>query len=316
MKPTGKPGAQRFAAVAAITASESPIGVAMVDILPICGGTAKALSRLLAHMVAGGQLFSIGRHRDMRYFPTAEKRDAAGPAYAEHMAKLTAQRKQNRIDNRMQTAERRRAKVSRKVGRPAGKSGTVISKVLEIVLRCRDPLGVPPAGFAEIVGKKVTVIKSLEQLVDRQQVFVWGYRNWRRFFASAEARDAAAPLLQQMQLEATKKQRADYSAARWIAKKAAMPPKVKPVKSPKEPKQRVAAQPKAEKGSKPLAKAAQPAPVVIKKPRVNFKDMPAIVPETVKVTKCPGYTPRTFAPPPFFKGEYQREWAELRGGHR
>jgi hypothetical protein len=64
-----------------------------------------------------------------------------------------------------------------------------------------------------------------------------------------------------------------------------------------------------------VKKPAQNAPVHVptKKKADAWKDAPVVIPPTVKVQKLPGYKPRTFAPPPWFKGEFQREWAEKRG---
>jgi hypothetical protein len=34
------------------------------------------------------------------------------------------------------------------------------------------------------------------------------------------------------------------------------------------------------------------------------------------VQEIPGYVPRTFAPPPFFRGEYMTEWQHLRSAEK
>jgi outer membrane biosynthesis protein TonB len=161
---------------------------------------------------------------------------------------------------------------------------------------------------------------------------------YSRYFLSAEARDAATPAVRahlaaeqaardQLSLERARerdRQRGPAKVEKDRARRAALraanqkPPKVKAEKPPKPPKPVNAKPPKAAKPPKPAKQPKAGKDLVVpsdrpKQTAPKWKDMPVVIPPTVKVQKLPGYKPRTFEPPQWFKGDLLREWAELRG---
>jgi hypothetical protein len=149
-------------------------------------------------------------------------------------------------------------------------------------------------------------------------MFMLGKFHDARYFATTERMEQCRPAYE-VHMDAVwvarlENLRANHAAAarRRAAKlrelrppKPTKPPKVvKAAKAPKASKQ--AAQPKL--GKDLVVPAYSPKPAAPK-----WKDIPAIIPAGVKVQKLPGYQPRTFEPPKWFKGELTREWAELRG---
>jgi hypothetical protein len=299
---------QRKAASTVIAECTSEVGISMVEIHAITGGSKKALSLSLARMVLNSEAFAIGSHRDMRYFATREQRDQAAGAYERFLNAVRAQRKEKRRASRL--TNRARYLEKRKRNRPDVRPGTTVSRVLGMIRGVKDPLGISYEDLSLIEAKWTAVSKGLETLVMRGMVFQCGYRNWRRFFPTAEARDAAAPELARMQAETAEKVKAAASAARWAAQKAARPPKEP--KAPKPEKPKAAPKVKAVVQGAPAPKYVC-APVVIKtKHQAEFKSAQPIIPAGLKVTVCPPCQPRSFAPPPWFKGEFQTEWAQLR----
>jgi hypothetical protein len=180
------------------------------------------------------------------------------------------------------------------------KKNSARKALLEMIRAFDDPLGMSLDDLkARGVEAGSSTFKSLDILIGRGLVFDHGIRHWRRLFADQAKRDAAVPILTRMQAENAailrriqdEKKNAKQIAARRAKPKQPKPAKVVPVKQ---------------------ARQVFLRPSVKQPTRADFKDLPAIVPEHVKVTRCPGFVPRTFAPPPFFKGELTREWQELR----
>lgn len=131
----------------------------------------------------------------------------------------------------------------------------------------------------------------------------------RFFYATQERMEACREAVAARLVEVRKQRRIEMNRKHAQRAREREARKPKPEKAPKA-KASPAQKPKREKPAKP----ATPATVHISSaPRRKWDSAPVVVPEHVKVQEIPGYVPRTFAPPPFFKGSYTREWEELRG---
>lgn len=176
---------------------------------------------------------------------------------------------------------------------------------------CADtsPLGMTSKQVLEACGlesKQCTA--ALYLLKQSGRCFSNGIHHVDRFFyATQERMDACREAVAARLVEVRKQRRTENNrkhAQRARERLARLP---KPEKAPKPPKPKASPKPKREK-------PAKPAPVHISSaPRRKWDSAPVVVPDHVKVQEIPGYVPRTFAPPPFFKGSYTREWEELRG---
>lgn len=145
--------------------------------------------------------------------------------------------------------------------------------------------------------------------------FSTGIHRFDRFFyASAErmetckpAVDARLELVREQRRQATAEARRRQENARrerlgLPPLKATPGPRIKP-KAEKPPKAAKAPAPKVLPAA-PMSKEARA--------RKAWREAQPVIPPTVRVTVCPGYVPRTFRPPPFFRGDYLTEWQQLR----
>lgn len=139
----------------------------------------------------------------------------------------------------------------------------------------------------------------------------------RFFYATAERMEACREAVAARLVEVRKQRRAEMNRKHAQRARERLARKPKPEKAPKpakSPKAKAAPKPKREKPAKP---AGVTAPVHISSaPRRRWDAAPVVVPAHVKVTVCQGYVPRTFAPPPFFRGEYLTEWQQLRSAKK
>jgi hypothetical protein len=125
------------------------------------------------------------------------------------------------------------------------------------------------------------VSKGLASLVATKRLFSAAHKGVRHYFVSVEARDAGAAAFREAE---------DRAIAERREKRRQSP------------------------AARPL-KLGVNAPVQIgSAPRKAWANAPVVVPGDVKVTVCPGYVPRTFEPPPEFKGAFTREWERRRQG--
>jgi hypothetical protein len=219
-----------------------------------------------------GRVHAIKNHSASRYFSSAEARDAAEASLPE--------------------SERERERKKRSAG--------VTDALLAAIQASTDPNGeTNKAMRVKLNASHTAVWSAINRLRDAGQLFTVTARQVDRLFATAEARDAAAGRFARVAAEAKVARAKAKSAARKKREAARKP--AKPVKAPKP------AMPK------PQKQWVQ-APVQVRKPpKQKFSDQPAIVPAGVKKQVLPGCPARTrFEPPPFFKGDFQREWQELR----
>ena len=129
------------------------------------------------------------------------------------------------------------------------------------------------------------------------------HRDDRFFYATQERMDACAEAVAARLVE-VRKQRQERDKLKQRAReqrRRANTQKAVPVKP-------------ASAKAAPKAKTAMPAPVTVRKTAAQrWAQAEPIIPPGVKVTVCPPCQPRTFTPPPFFRGEYLTEWRQLRG---
>jgi hypothetical protein len=125
------------------------------------------------------------------------------------------------------------------------------------------------------------VSKGLTSLVATKRLFSAGHKGVCHYFVSAEARDAGAAAFREAEDRAIAERR----------EKRRTSPAVRPLKRGVNAPVQLGSAPRKAWGS------AQP---------VN--------PNGVEPTVCPGYVPRSFTPPPEFKGEFTREWERRRQG--
>jgi hypothetical protein len=163
---------------------------------------------------------------------------------------------------------------------------------------------------------RVTAALRILRLSGR--MFMLGKLHDSRYFATAERQEQCRPAYEAhmaaVGVARLANLRANHAAA--ARRRAAKLRELRPPKPTKPPKVVKAA--KAPKVSKQAAQAKLGKDLVVpayspKPAAPKWKDIPAIIPAGVKVQKLPGYQPRTFEPPKWFKGELLREWAELRG---
>lgn len=309
MSRTGRPAFVRPAIRMAIVACANPIGLSCSEIAAATGRDPHTVSQTLFRLREDGLVFALGDGRDIRYFGTPELRDAAIPTYQDFMAGVIAERKAKSEATKRECTRRYKAKLKKAVPKqprrgPAPRNDTAEAKILAAVKACTEPLGMT---MEEVRGLDLTspraMFKALERLIGKGKVFTHGFRNWRRYFATAEARDKAAPMLSRMQ---------DAWADERIKLQRASRGKVEKAPKPKQPKPVKSKAPKKQEFKRPERKT-MPAPVTVRTiSRAAFKDAEAIIPAGLKITKCPPCQPRTFRPPEWFKGDFQREWAQLR----
>lgn len=314
---TGRPAVLRPSILMALASCQNPLGMTCVDIANATNWKHELVKQTLYRMVRDdGRVFTLGSYEDTHYFGSEEKREEARAAFGVYMAALVAERKRIAVegDKRRHRARAKRLQALKPTNPKAAKQKVpekprvkARDALLAAIQDSSDPLGLSIEtlrGLNLFHGK--SLFKALEMLAGRGLIFVHGFRNWRRYFANAAARDAAAPMLEKLQDENAARLRREQNDRKNAAKSAKRAAAPKPAKQPK---------PVKAKPAKPIQRQvfARPAPVTVKSQKhPNFKDLPAIVPAHVKVTRCPGFVPRTFAPPPFFKGELSREWQQLR----
>lgn len=315
MSRTGRPAFVRPAICAAIAACTDPLGMSCSEIAASIGRDPHTVSQTLFRLRKDKAVFPLGEGRDIRYFATTELRDAATAAYQAFMSDVIAQRIERAEKTKRECTKRYKAKL-KKVGPkqprkgPAPRKDTAQAKILAAVQACSDPLGMTMDDVRALAfTSPKAMFKALERLAEKGQVHTHGYRNWRRYFAWAEARDKAGPTLAKMQDDAADERiRLQRETRPKVEKqpkppKAPKPPKPIKVKPPKKPKQEF----------KRPERKVMPATVTLRSvSRADFKNAEAIIPASLKITKCPPCQLRTFRPPEWFKGEFQREWQQLR----
>jgi hypothetical protein len=263
------------AVLEAIKACPDPMGATHAWLTEHTGLGNRAVTMALHKLTTRLETVFVLRHPS-RYFASVEARAAAG-ILMKHAAEEARARKQYRQPG-------------------------VTDAVLAELRASTEPMGITRRALRiKIDAAHMTVWKATHRLLVSGQIFSLGSSTGERLFATAAARDAAAPVFAKAEAEARVARKRARQARRQERAAAKRPPK--PVKVAKAPTPAV---------PKPQKQWVQ-APVQMRKaPKTNFKDLPAIVPPGVKVMKCPGYTPRTFAPPSWFKGELTREWQQLR----
>lgn len=314
---TGRPAVLRPSILMALASCPNPLGMTCVDIANATNWKHELVKQTLYRMGCDGLVFTLGAYKDTHYFGSAEKREEARAAFDVYMAALVAERKRIAAAGDRRRKIRARAKRLKTVS-PANLKTSKQKSAAKPRVKARDALLAAIQDSSDPLGLSIetlrglnlfhgkSLFKALEMLAGRGLIFMHGFRNWRRYFASAAARDAAAPMLEKLQDENAARLRREQNDRKNAAKSAKRAAAPKPAKQPK---------PVRAKPAKPIQRQvfARPAPVIVKSQKhPNFKDLPAIVPANVKVTRCPPFVPRTFAPPPFFKGELSREWQQLR----
>jgi sRNA-binding protein len=187
----------------------------------------------------------------------------------------------------------------------------ILPLVHSILAADTSPLGMTFEQVMEASGLGQRQCSAALQLLKRAgRCFSNGIHRFDRFFyASAERMEACRPAVDARLAEVSEARRAEErrkNAANARSKRAA----ARKAKEAPQPKEKAAPKQKPAK----VAKPAKPANVQIRKPpKVKWSDAPVVVPDDVKVTVCPGCTPRSFAPPPEFKGPLVREWERRRG---
>jgi hypothetical protein len=159
---------------------------------------------------------------------------------------------------------------------PAPK-GANTDAVLAAIAAHAGQLGATHAHLMRATGLTARqVSKVLAAMISARRLFSMGCTGMRHYFLTAEARDAGA---------------ADF----------------------RDTKARAKAEKREARAKASAPKLAVNAAVQIKStPRNAWGNAPVVVPPHVKVTVCPGYVPRTFRPPEFFRGDYTNEWHQLR----
>jgi hypothetical protein len=308
---TGRPATLRPAILLALASSRNPIGMSSPELADAVNWKPATLKQTLYRMVCDGRVFSLGAQKDTRYFGSAERREACRAAFDAHMAVVYAERKRVSIEgNRRrerERSEREKAMRPAQAGKPkkpsqpkAIKKNSARKALLEMIRAFDDSLGMSLEDLkARGVDAGSSTFKSLDILIGRGLVFDHGIRHWRRLFADQAKRDAAVPILTRMQAENAARLRRiqdEKKNAKQIAARRAKPKQPKPAKAV------------------PVKQARQVflRPSVKQPTKAKFNNLPVVNPNNVKPTICPPFVPRTFAPPPFFKGEFEREWHEKR----
>jgi len=315
MSTTGRPARLRPAIQMAMVALAKPIGVSCEEIAVALGKDAHLVSQTLFRMRKAGVIYALGERRDIRYFGSPEARDAAIPAFAEHMDALRQERQARASSTKAKCSRKYKAKVRAskpkvRARRACPQTQTIQADVLGAVRSCTDPLGAT-LEFIESACKyaRRKIFHAIERLVAHGEVFQCGYRAWRRYFTAAEQRDAAEPRLIALRAEIKREKDRIRWAAQSAAKRKSPTPRVAKTKVEKPAAKRVA--PRLQ-FARPERKV-MPAPVTVRTiSRADFKNAEPIIPAGLKITKCPPCQPRTFRPPEWFKGDFQREWAQLR----
>lgn len=179
----------------------------------------------------------------------------------------------------------------------------VRAAILAATAACTDPLGITMKGLREATG--FTGVQITSQATDLRHaglLFALVHHHDSRFFVSAEQCDRAAPAVaayvkalrdaSKARIRAGWKARADAKAA---AKRAARPPKeAKPKPATAKPKRTAFVKPEQ---PKPFNKAPEA--------RKKWADQVPIVPEHVKVQRCPGFSGVSpFKPDAGFCGDF------------
>lgn len=277
-----------------LRASTSPIGMSRVDLATALKITPDEASRTLNCLHFAGTVYSLGKARDMRYFATAVARDAATEAYAAFLAGVVRERRDRKeaAHQRSATKYKAKAKAERAERRATGllrkKSvliGTRRVKILAMLNECNNPLGM---NSWEIIARSPvrdnSIAKTLRDMRDDGQLFTAGPNRETRFFATADARDAAIPAieayLQRMRDEFAERKRqrkAKSNRDQWAKEKAERA--AKPIKP------KAATKPRHKQMSIKLAKPK--APKAVGRP---FKDLPVVNAGQVKPKVLPGFT--------------------------
>ncbi len=194
-----------------------------------------------------------------------------------------------------------------------------LTLVIAVLAESQNTIGINNAQIREATGLTAVAVSSAVLLLKRTgRAFVLGHDRDARWFPTAERLEACRPTFDayMVQLRASRRQaKLDKNAKRGREYRASLGlKKPGPVGAKKPAKQTKAASPAPRVMTEPQ-KAWMDAPVNIKKPpKCNFKDQPAIVPKDLQVQKLPGCPERSrFTPPPWFKGEFTKEFEMLRG---
>lgn len=303
MPRSGRPPVTQPVVMEALHRLYTPAGVSSAAIAKDTGLDHRQVSSVIHKFLQRGIVFGAFSGRMARAFIVEADRDAATAAWRE---KLLVPRHVRRREAAATTPK-------------APKPETFASKITAALHACTDPLGATLDHLRESSGVPLDrVVHATHRLIYRGQAFTVSCKPFSRYFATKEARDSAEPAVlehvavlraevkrataQRAQDKRTERLHADDAfrerrrdVNRKSYKKNAKPAKAKPPKA------------------KPIVLAPAKPKTPEQQTRARWAKQEAIVPPSVKVTVCPGFTPRTFAPPPFFRGEFSNEWRQLRG---
>lgn len=305
----GRPATRAMVIRQVLSEWTGPIGMSHAELTSATRINANVLCALANELRKADRIFSLGEFKDRRFFPSAEARDAAAPAYEATMAVVKEQRQQatlekNRRARRKYCAAQKHLRAARGTA-PAKPTAEKVSPIrmaiIDVLTHSTCPIGVSSHEIAAATGfrwKQVSL--ALCRLRHNGLAFHIGEQKDRRYFATAEARDAAAvpykvflhgvrqERIARAKATALKGARKSYEAKREMRLAAQPKPEPKPPKPA--PKAKAAPKPKHRQQPIKLAKAKSVKPTV-----KSFKDMPVVNAGAVKVKVLPGFTGDRFA---------------------
>lgn len=182
----------------------------------------------------------------------------------------------------------------------------ILPLVSRILAADTSPLGMTHAGVREAAGLEPRQVTSALGIlkIDGKCFSIGSGRHDIFYYATAERMESCRPAVEAHLVGLRAKRKAAAKERQREADKRYRARMGLPERTPR------VAKPKPAPAPKPVPLAA---PVTIRKtPAQKWSDAEPIVPKGVKVTVCPGYVPRTFRPPPFFRGDFTNEWQQLR----
>jgi hypothetical protein len=284
----------------ALCAHDGPVGMTHIELVNATRIKSHTVSAVAYKMLVAGIAFALGTRRDVRYFPSAEARNAAAEGYAEYMEQVRESRRlarvaKGRAASQRHTESKRAARQATALPHMVRWSPTRLA-IVGALNASASPIGMSRAEIVAVTGLVPDVVtNTLYNMRKDGTAFQIGAKIDMRYFATAEALEAAQIPYKQW-LFSLKQERIerDKQTARRSARKAeatkaeqrraeriAAGLVVKPRPEPK-----VKAMPKPKHIQKSLTISANV--TIANRSRAWWpKDAPEHRPAHVKVTVCP-----------------------------